>query len=161
VSFSVLGRVAQYGAGPAAAAPDPTSLHGAAPASRREPAPADGHAAKARLVLVVDDDPSILRMLRVVFRGDGFDVLTATNGAEALEECERSQPDVVVLDLEMPVMDGREFFRELRRRGNAVPVLILSAYGSDRVRSELRADAFVNKPFEPDYLVSEVTRILG
>jgi CheY-like chemotaxis protein len=60
----------------------------------------------------------------------------------------------------MPLMDGREFFRELRSRGHEMPVLILSAYGAERARGELKAEAFVSKPFEPDYLVQEVQKLL-
>ena len=97
-------------------------------------------------VLVVDDDPSILRMLRIVFMGDGYDVTTATNGVEALDAVQKDAPGVIVLDLEMPLMDGREFFRELRSRGHEMPVLILSAYGAERARGELKAEAFVSKP---------------
>lgn len=111
-------------------------------------------------VLIVDDDPSILRMLRLVFLADGYEVTTARNGEEALEALGASHPGAIVLDLEMPVMDGREFFRELRARGDQTPVLILSAYGAELARRELKAEAFVSKPFEPDYLVQEVEKLL-
>jgi two-component system response regulator MprA len=111
-------------------------------------------------VLIVDDDPSILRMLRIVFMGDGYEVSTATNGLEALDAVQKNDPGVIVLDLEMPLMDGREFFRELRTRGHRMPVLILSAYGAERARGELKAEAFVSKPFEPDYHVQEVQKLL-
>jgi two-component system response regulator MprA len=100
-------------------------------------------------------------MLRLVFVADGYQVTTATNGREALDAVEASSPRAIVLDLEMPVMDGREFFRELRAKGNSTPVLILSAYGADLARRELKAEAFVSKPFEPDYLVQEVEKLLG
>jgi two-component system response regulator MprA len=112
-------------------------------------------------VLIVDDDPSILRMLRLVFLADGYDVSTATNGREALDAVDSAKPGAIVLDLEMPVMDGREFFRELRAKGDATPVLILSAYGAELARRELKAEAFVSKPFEPDYLVQEVEKLLS
>jgi CheY-like chemotaxis protein len=117
-------------------------------------------AATADRVLIVDDDASILRMLRVVFRGDGFDVKTATNGREALDAINGFNPGAIVLDLEMPVMDGREFFRQLRGRGDGTPVLILSAYGAERARAELGANAFVGKPFEPDELVRAVQQLI-
>jgi len=120
-----------------------------------------GHDASAGRVLIVDDDPSVLRMLRLVFVADGFDVTTATNGREALAAVEAAKPGAIVLDLEMPVMDGREFFHELREKGDETPVLILSAYGAERARRELKAEAFVSKPFEPDYLVQEVEKLLA
>jgi two-component system response regulator MprA len=116
--------------------------------------------AEDRHVLIVDDDASILRMLRLIFQGDGFVVETATNGLEALDMVASKAPGVIVLDLEMPVMDGRECFRQLRSRGHETPVLILSAYGAERARAELSAQAYVSKPFEPDYLVQEVRRLL-
>lgn len=115
---------------------------------------------RSRRVLIVDDDASILRMLRLVFQGDGFEVITATNGREALDVIGRQTPAVIVLDLEMPVMDGRACFRELRSRGDATPVLILSAYGAERAKAELKAEACVAKPFEPDHLIAEVERLL-
>ncbi|HEX5480293.1 MAG TPA: response regulator [Dehalococcoidia bacterium] len=114
----------------------------------------------SRRVLIVDDDASILRMLRLVFQGDGFEVITATNGREALDVVSRHDPAVIVLDLEMPVMDGRTCFRELRSRGDATPVLILSAYGAERAKAELHAEGCVAKPFEPDHLIAEVERLL-
>ena len=116
---------------------------------------------RSRRVLIVDDDASILRMLRLVFQGDGFEVITATNGREALDAVSRQDPAVIVLDLEMPVMDGRTCFRELRSRGDATPVLILSAYGAERAKAELQAEACVAKPFEPDHLIAEVERLLA
>jgi CheY-like chemotaxis protein len=115
---------------------------------------------RSRRVLIVDDDASILRMLRLVFQGDGFEVSTATNGREALDIVSQHEPGVIVLDLEMPVMDGRACFRELRSRGYSTPVLILSAYGAERAKAELHADASVAKPFEPERLIAEVERIL-
>lgn len=134
----------------------------AGPDTTHEPSTGATDAVKADggRVLVVDDDPSILRMLRIVFMGDGYDVTTATNGVEALDAVQKDAPGVIVLDLEMPLMDGREFFRELRSRGYEMPVLILSAYGAERARGELKAEAFVSKPFEPDYLVQEVQKLL-
>jgi DNA-binding response OmpR family regulator len=122
-----------------------------------KPAPGAGNGR----VLIVDDDPSILRMLRLIFLADGYDVTTATNGREALDAVAAAHPGAIVLDLEMPVMDGRQFFRELRAKGNQTPVLILSAYGAELARRELEAEAFVSKPFEPDYLVQEVEKLLS
>lgn len=111
-------------------------------------------------VLVVDDDAAIARLVRLALRASGFDAITAANGAEALRRLDDHDADLIVLDLEMPVMDGREFFRELRARGDQTPVLILSAYGAELARRELKAEAFVSKPFEPDYLVQEVEKLL-
>lgn len=115
---------------------------------------------QAARILVIDDDPSLLRSVRLTLLVEGFDVGTATNGVEGLEALEAQSFDLVVLDLQMPRMDGRTFFREIRSRGHDVPVLILSAYGADSARAELNAEAAVDKPFDPDYLIAEVKRLL-
>lgn len=112
-------------------------------------------------VLVVDDDAAIARLVRLALRASGFDAITAANGVEALNRIEDRDIDLIVLDLEMPVMGGREFYRRLRARGTQVPVVILSAYGAERARVELGADAAVQKPFEPSELVAVVGRLLA
>jgi CheY-like chemotaxis protein len=111
-------------------------------------------------VLVVDDDAAIARLVRLALRAAGFDAITAVNGAEALERLEDRAADLIVLDLEMPVMGGREFYRRLRATGARVPVVILSAYGAERARTELGAEAAVQKPFEPSELVEVIGRLL-
>ena len=112
------------------------------------------------VILVVDDDAALSRMLLLALRGDGLDVASAPNGQVALDEVEERHPDVIVLDLEMPVMDGRTFYRELRARGTDTPVLILSAFEARRGQRELGANAYLNKPFDPDDLVREVRQLL-
>ncbi len=111
-------------------------------------------------VLVVDDDAAIGRMLRLALRAAGYDVTLAANGADALARTADGDADVIVLDLEMPVMNGREFYRRLRARGSHAPVVILSAYGAERARIELGAEAAVTKPFEPSELIAVIERVL-
>lgn len=113
-------------------------------------------------VLVVDDDAALTRMLRLTLRDGGFDVTTAANGALALDQIDAEHlPDAIVLDLEMPVMDGRSFYRELRERGFEVPVLVLSAYGARVAQRELGANAYLNKPFDPEDLITEVRELVA
>jgi len=95
-------------------------------------------------------------MLAVGLADQGFDITTAENGKEALAYVDGEDPDVIVLDLEMPVMDGREFYRELRSRGQDVPVLILSAYNARAAQMELGAEASLDKPFDPTELAARV-----
>jgi CheY-like chemotaxis protein len=109
--------------------------------------------------LIVDDDAALLRLLSFVLRDRGFEVVTATNGAEALAQIERGA-SVVVLDLEMPVMDGRTCYREMRARGVDAPVLILSAYGARKAQLELRANASMDKPFDPDDLITTIDELV-
>ena len=110
--------------------------------------------------MVIDDDQALVRMVRISLATAGMTVTTAANGALALDAIAEARPDVIVLDLQMPVMDGREFFRELRRRGNNAPVLILSAYGARPAQAELGAEASITKPFDPADLVAAVNKLL-
>ena len=113
--------------------------------------------ALAARVLVVDDDPGLLRMMRLALVSEGLEVVTATDGAEALDRISAQSFDVVVLDLQMPRMDGRTFYREIRSRHNETPVVILSAYGAESARNELGAQGAINKPFDPFELIDTVT----
>ena len=110
-------------------------------------------------VLVIDDDAALVRMIRLSLESEGYAVTTAPDGLNGLEELAQKNPDVIVLDLQMPRMDGRSFFTEIRSRGYQTPVLILSAYGAERARMELNANAAVNKPFDPEVLTSAVERL--
>jgi DNA-binding response OmpR family regulator len=113
----------------------------------------------ARL-LVIDDDPALVRLLRLLFRQAGHEVVAAADGVQGLDCLDSYEPEAVVLNLNMPVMDGRAFYRELRERGLEMPVLILSGYGARAAQVELGADAYCNKPFEADELVESVDRLL-
>lgn len=126
----------------------------------RQPAARAGGAKRSCKVLIVDDDRALVSLLRVIFQDGGFDVRTANDGIAALEELHGFQPDVIVLDLEMPVMNGREFFREARGRGVTTPVLILSAYGARSAQIELGAEGYADKPFDPDDLVQAVLQLV-
>jgi len=112
-------------------------------------------------VLVIDDDAALLRMLKLSLQDFGFEVSTAVNGADALAKLETEAPNVVVLDIEMPVMDGRAFYRELRAMGSRIPVLVLSAYDARRAQRELHADAFMRKPFDPTELSLMLASLAG
>jgi DNA-binding response OmpR family regulator len=111
-------------------------------------------------VLVVDDDANLTHLMATILRTSGIDAITATNGYAALEAVQQNDVDAIVLDVQMPQMDGCAFFRELRARGIETPVLIASAYGAREVQLELGAEACVEKPFDPEVLVSELVRIL-
>jgi DNA-binding response OmpR family regulator len=100
-------------------------------------------------------------MLRLTFASSGFRVGAAQDGLEALERVAEEVFDIIVLDLQMPRMDGRSFYRELRSRGYDIPVLVLSAYGAELAKDELQADAAVPKPFDPDVLSATVRRVLA
>jgi DNA-binding response OmpR family regulator len=112
-------------------------------------------------VLVVDDEQRILNFLSSKLRASGYEVLTASNGVEALEQLQAQEPDLVVLDVMMPRMDGFETLKELRSF-SSVPVIILSAKGtnSDKVKGlDLGADDYLAKPFSPDELIARIEAV--
>ncbi|MCH2173540.1 response regulator transcription factor [Myxococcota bacterium] len=116
-------------------------------------------------VLVVDDEPDILELVRLNLMQSGYEVETATTGAEALACLERSSPNLVVLDLMLPDRPGTEICRQIRSRPewSELPVLMLTAKGEeiDRVVGfELGADDYVTKPFSPRELLLRVQAIL-
>lgn len=113
-------------------------------------------------ILVVEDDQRIRDFITSKLKASGYDVLTANNGVEGLEQAYAQEPDLVVLDLLMPKMDGLEMLKQLRSV-SAVPVIFLTAKGADadRIRGlELGADDYLPKPFHPDELVARVTAVL-
>jgi two-component system alkaline phosphatase synthesis response regulator PhoP len=114
------------------------------------------------LVMVVDDDPKIVALVRAYLISGGFDVVTAADGAEALRVIRERKPRLVVLDLMLPEMDGTEVTREVRRWSD-VPILMLTARGSvqDRIGGFGEgADDYLVKPFAPSELVARVRAIL-
>ena len=120
----------------------------------------NGHRPYDRTILAIDDDPALVRMLSLALRNSGFRVSSACNGAEAIGQIAATAPDLIILDLAMPVMDGRAFYRALRNGGHETPVLVLSAYEARRAQIELGADAYLGKPFHPDDLVDLVRGLL-
>ena len=112
-------------------------------------------------VLIVDDDAGVLRMVGWVLRTEGFEVATATDGEEGLRQVEADPPDVIVTDLQMPVLDGEGFCRELHAREVDVPILILSAHGARRALATCGAQGYLDKPFETEALVSAVQRLVA
>ena len=113
-------------------------------------------------VLIVDDEPQILGLVRDYLEHGGFTVLTAADGTAALRTARTRRPDLVVLDLGLPGLDGLDVARSLRRDGD-VPIIILTARAeeSDKlVGLELGADDYVTKPFSPKELVARVRAVL-
>ena len=112
-------------------------------------------------ILVVDDEVRILNFLSSKLKASGYEVLTASNGLKGLEQAQAQEPDLIVLDLLMPRMDGLEMLKELRTF-SAVPVIILTAKGADadRIKGlQLGADDYLPKPFNPDELVARIEAV--
>src|SRR5216683_4671096 len=113
-------------------------------------------------ILVVDDEPRIVQLVRDYLEHGGFTVLVASDGKEALRSARTGRPDLVVLDLGLPGLDGLDVARELRRDGE-VPIIMLTARTeeSDKlVGLELGADDYLTKPFSPKELVARVRAVL-
>lgn len=113
-------------------------------------------------VLVVDDEPNILRLCRLYLEREGYEVVEASDGQVALDLARRQKPDLVVLDLMLPKVDGYEVCRRLRSDSD-VPIIMLTARDEDVdkiVGLELGADDYVTKPFNPRELVARVKAVL-
>jgi DNA-binding response OmpR family regulator len=116
-------------------------------------------------VLVVDDDPVIVDLLKVNFEMEGYDVLTATGGEAGLARARRGHPDVIVLDVMMPGIDGLEVARQLRDDEGTrdIPIILLSAkaQSSDIQAGMMVADEYITKPFEPLELLERVATVIA
>jgi DNA-binding response OmpR family regulator len=112
----------------------------------------------------VDDEPDILLMLRVNLEGEGFSTALAGDGETALRRIEEERPDVVLLDVMMPVMDGWGVLQRLHRMDPRPRILVLSAKSGSRdvVKAyEMGADEYVTKPFDPDDLIKAIDMLLA
>src|SRR5438552_3276040 len=112
-------------------------------------------------VLLVEDDPALRAVMGLVLQDAGYQVTAARDGKDALELLERETPGIILLDMRMPVMDGREFSRLLHQRpGPRVPVLTVTAdTHPEQVAAEMEADGYIEKPFDIDELVEAVREL--
>jgi len=114
-------------------------------------------------ILVVDDEPHIVELATLYLQNDGYNVISAGDGPAALQLVEEHRPNLVVLDIMLPEIDGWEVCRRLRQGGNDVPIIMLTARGEDVDRIvglELGADDYMVKPFNPRELVARVKAVL-
>jgi len=117
-------------------------------------------------ILVVDDEVYILHILDFSLGAEGFEVITANNGELAIEKAKQEKPDLIVLDIMMPVLDGYETCRRLKREAETktIPVVLLTAKGRDvdkRLGYEVGAVDYIVKPFSPNRLIERIQEILG
>jgi CheY-like chemotaxis protein len=118
------------------------------------------------VVLVADDDEDILALVGLRLERAGYEVLAARDGVEALEAVDTRTPDIAVVDVMMPRMDGHELVRRLRARAatRSIPILVLTAVVHDRVAdasAAAGADAHMRKPFSPRELVARLDELVG
>lgn len=116
-------------------------------------------------ILAVDDEKHIVRLVQINLQKEGYDVITASNGREALEQVEREKPDLVIMDVMMPEMGGFEALQEMKANEatSTIPVIMLTAKAQDADVFEgwkSGADLYLTKPFNPQELLTFVKRIL-
>lgn len=127
-----------------------------------EKVPSSLQGPKSRLILVVDDEPRMIRFIRMNLELEGYQVIEAKNGIQALEQVRQHLPDLVIMDVMMPEMDGFETLRMLREI-STVPVILLTVKSDeeDRIHGlELGADDYITKPFSPRELNSRVNAVM-
>ncbi len=120
----------------------------------------------AHKILVVDDEPHIVMMLEARLQKNGFEVVTATSGSEAMAKVKQVRPDLIVLDVMMPVMSGFEVCRMLKENPayQAIPVILLTAKSTERDQTlgiSVGADAYVTKPYSPEELLGQIRELLA
>jgi DNA-binding response OmpR family regulator len=148
-------------------APHPHRRPDAAENGVHAPRGPGGRARRGRtrdIVMLVDDDATLRTLLRVTLPTDGFEVIEAADGAEALQLLDEQLPDLVVLDWNMPERSGAEVLADLKRRDASVPVIVLTAGHDDRRRAVARtlgADEFLTKPFSPLRLLDAIERLIA
>lgn len=116
-------------------------------------------------ILVVDDEVNITQILEFSIGAEGYEVITAMNGEEAIEKARREQPDLIILDIMMPHVDGYEACRILKTNPmtKAIPVVLLTAKGRDidkRLGHEVGAVDYIVKPFSPNKLIERIHELL-
>jgi two-component system, OmpR family, alkaline phosphatase synthesis response regulator PhoP len=117
-------------------------------------------------VLVVDDEVYILHILDFILGAESYDVVTATNGEQALQKVRDEKPDLVILDIMMPKLDGYETCRMIKNDAATkhIPVILLTAKGREidqKLGREVGANDYITKPFSPNKLIERVQAILG
>ena len=116
-------------------------------------------------ILVAEDHEPLLAGIRDVLETEGYTVLTATDGSEALQEMEQARPDLILIDIMMPVMDGYTLYKTVRARPEwaTIPVVFLTskAENEDRLKGKaLGVEGYITKPFDPDTLLATVRTLL-
>lgn len=120
----------------------------------------------AKKILLIDDEPELVEMVKMRLVASGFDVITAGDGADGLAKARGEKPDLIILDLMLPKMNGYEVCRLLKfeEKTSKIPIVLFSARAqeADKVAGkDVGADAYIVKPFEPQALMSKIKELLG
>lgn len=116
-------------------------------------------------ILVAEDSPTVLAIIKDTLEGSGYSVITAEDGQEALDKAKKEKPDLLILDLMLPKVDGYKVCAMLKfdRHYSNIPVIILTAKAGEedkKIGSEVHADAYFTKPFEADNLIPKIKELL-
>ena len=116
-------------------------------------------------LLTVDDSPSVRQMIKIVLAPAGYDIVEAGDGSEGLAQAKACNPNLVITDLNMPVMNGLELIRHLRQLPSmaGVPIVFLTTESSDSLKQEAKAagaTGWITKPFKPEQLLAVVTKLV-
>lgn len=115
-----------------------------------------------KMILVVEDETDLRDFVAAVLMAEGYRVVGASNGLEALEEVTRNKPDLILLDMRLPVMDGWEFAKQLNaKRNSRIPIIVMTALQAKQIAREINATAYLQKPFDIDDLLSVVKAANG
>ena len=117
-------------------------------------------------ILVIDDESSLLEMLSIRLEANNYRVVTASDGQEGLDKAHSELPDLIILDLMLPKLDGYQVCRALKldEKYKQIPIIIFTARAQEsdiKAGMEAGADAYITKPFEPDVLLTKVSQLLG
>jgi len=120
----------------------------------------------AKKILLVDDEPHIIMMLENRMKHEGYEVITACDGQEALTKAKKEKPDLIILDLMLPKLDGYKVCRMLKfdEKYKHIPIIMLSARAQEadkKMGETVGADGYVTKPFEPQVLLGKVKELLS
>lgn len=121
----------------------------------------ENHTEDKKLVLIVDDDPKVLKFIEVYLHSNGFEAIKATSGEEAMELVHSQKPHIIILDLVLPGMSGLEMLRQLRA-SDSIPIIAFSASSNKRDNALLLgADCFMSKPFNPEEMIGKIRMLLN
>jgi len=117
-------------------------------------------------ILVVDDEAQLLEMVKMRLEANGYEVITADDGQEGFEKAKNERPDLIILDLMLPKMDGYKVCRLLKfdEKYKAIPIIMFTAKGEEsakQIGEEVGANAYITKPFEPQALLEKIKELLG
>lgn len=120
----------------------------------------------SKIILIIEDNPEHIMLLRDRLQANGFDVISATSGAEGLRKAYENKPDLILLDLIMPIMDGLQVFKYLKEGPNTsnIPIIVITAADVRNIEEKCRnigVDACIRKPWDSNELIAQIKTLIG